>query len=145
MKYLFDSSVLIASFIQRHPKHDLAFSWLKKAKNKEIGLCISAHSMTEIYSVLTSAPFKPKIQPAIAKRLIDENVKMDAEIVTLNESEYYEIIEDMAKRGFQSGIIFDAIILKCAYKAKVEHLLTLNIKDFSSLQNVNYPIHIIGF
>lgn len=84
MKYLFDSSVLIASFVQSHSKHELAFAWLKKASNKEISLYISAHSLLEIYSVLTTAPFTPKISPSTAKRMIDENIKKNAKMVSLD-------------------------------------------------------------
>ena len=142
---MFDSSILVASFIQGHPKHDLAFSWLKKAKNKEFTLYVSAHSLLEIYSVLTGAPFNPKILPLTAKRMIDENVKKFAEIIILNEKEYYEIIEDMIKRGYQGGVIYDALIMKCAYKSKVDHIVTVNTQDFSRLQDINKPIDIIGF
>ncbi len=145
MKYLFDSSILVASFIQNHAKHDLAFSWLKKAKDKEISLYISAHSLLEIYSVLTSAPFKPKIQPSTAKRMIDENIKNDSEIVNLNRKEYYEIIGDMTRKGYQGGIIYDALVMKCAHKSKVDHILTLNVADFSRIQINERPIDIIGF
>lgn len=145
MKYLFDSSILIASFIQGHPKHDLAFSWLKKAKNKEFTLYVSAHSLLEIYSALTGAPFNPKILPLTAKRMIDENIKKFAEIVILNKIEYYGIIEDMIERKYQGGVIYDALIMKCAYKSKVDHLVTLNTQDFIRLQDINKPIDIIGF
>jgi predicted nucleic acid-binding protein len=60
--------VLIAAFVESHPKHKSALSFLMKAKNKEFELFVSSHTILEIYSVLTGAPFKPKITPIIAKQ-----------------------------------------------------------------------------
>jgi len=38
LRVVFDSSVLIAAFVEAHPKHDIALSWVKRGKQKEIGL-----------------------------------------------------------------------------------------------------------
>ena len=54
LKILFDSSVLICDMVEAHPKHNPALSWLKRAKDKEFRFLVSAHSLLEIYSVLTT-------------------------------------------------------------------------------------------
>lgn len=136
MKILFDSSVLIAAFIEAHRKHKSALSALTKAKNKEFKLFVSAHSILEIYSVLTSAPFKPKITSVIAKQLIENNIKSFAKIVYLTDKDYFTILEKMSRSGLIGGIVYDAIILKCALNSKVDEILTLNSKDFLRLTNV---------
>ena len=66
---------MIAAFVEAHPKHKHAILSMMKAKNKEFDLLVSSHSLLEIYSVLTSAPFKPRISPEIEKQLIDNNIK----------------------------------------------------------------------
>lgn len=144
MKYLFDSSVIIAALIQSHPKHESALRWLSKVVSKEFSLFISARSLLEIYSVLTSAPFEPKITPETAKRLIDENLKNNAEIVHLTHKQYFEIVADMTKRGLTGGIVYDALIMKCAVKSDVDYLLTLNSKDFVRLQDAKKKVEVIG-
>jgi predicted nucleic acid-binding protein len=133
LKILFDSSVLIAAFVESHPKHKSALSFLIKAKNKEFQLLVSSHTILEIYSVLTSAPFKPKITPIIAKQLIENNIKNIARTIYLTDEDYFKIIEKMSNLNFSSGIVYDAIVVECALNAKVDEILTLNSKDFIRL------------
>ena len=133
MKILFDSSVLIAAFVESHPKHKSSLSLLTKAKDKEFELFVSAHSMAEIYSVLTSAPYKPKITPVLAKQMIERNIRKIARIVYLTDADYFKIIEDMSNSNYSGGIVYDAIIVECALKAKADEIITLNYKDFIRL------------
>jgi predicted nucleic acid-binding protein len=132
-KILFDSSVLIAAFVESHPKHKSALSFLMKAKNKEVQLFVSSHTILEIYSVLTSAPFKPKITPIIAKRLIENNIRNIAKTIYLTDEDCFKIVDKMSNSNFSGGIIYDAIVAECAMKAKVDEILTLNSKDFLRL------------
>lgn len=133
MKILFDSSVLIAAFVESHPKHNLALSFLLKAKNKEFELLVSSHTILEIYSVLTSAPFIPKITPQIAKQLIENNIKAIAKIIYLTGNDYFRLIEKMSNSNFSGGIVYDALIIECALNAKADEIITLNTKDFLKL------------
>ena len=133
MKILFDSSILIAAFVESHPKHKSALSFLMKTKNKEFEFLVSSHSILEIYSVLTSAPFKPKITPIIARQLIENNIKNLAETIYLTDKDYFEIIEKMDKWNLSGGIVYDAILVECALKVKADEILTLNPRDFLRL------------
>lgn len=133
LKILFDSSVLIAAFVESHIKHKSALSFLMKAKNKEFQLIVSSHTILEIYSVLTSAPFKPQITPIIAKQLIENNIKNIAKTIYLTDQEYFKILERMSKLNFSGGIVYDAIVVECGLKAKVDEIITLNSKDFLRL------------
>lgn len=133
MKVLFDSSVLIAAFVESHPKHKSSLSLLMKAKDKEFELFVSAHSILEIYSVLTSAPFKPKITPVLAKQIIEINIRRIAKIVYLADEDYFNIIENMSNSNYSGGIVYDAIIVECALNAKADEIITLNFKDFIRL------------
>ena len=135
MKILFDSSVLIASFVESHPKHKSALSFLMKAKNKEFQSFVSSHSILEVYSVLTSAPFNPKITPNIAKQLIENNIRNIAKTIYLTGEDYFKIVEKVSKSNFSGGIIYDAIVVECALNAKVDEIITLNTKDFLRLTN----------
>ena len=71
----FDTSVLIASFVEDHPNFEKSFYWLEKViTGKEQGL-ISSHTLADLYSVLTALPVKPKIDPIIVNKYIKENIK----------------------------------------------------------------------
>lgn len=133
MGTIFDSTALIAACVEAHPKHSSALSWLKRAKNKEIEYVVAAHSILEVYSVLTGAPFKPRISPFTAKKLIEQNIKDDAKIISLSEEEYLRIIDNMVQLGLKGGIVYDAIIVECARKSKSGEIITSNTKDFSRL------------
>ncbi len=132
MKTIFDSSVLIAAFVEAHPKHDAAKLLLERYKKKGEYL-VSAHSLAEIYSVLTRAPFTPPITPSIAKKLIAENIEREAKIISLTGKEYLRVVNELVQLGLGGGIIYDAIIVACAKKAQATHIVTTNPKDFSKL------------
>ncbi len=133
MNVLFDSSVLIAAFVETHPKHNVALRLLTRGKEKEFDLFVAAHSILEVYSVLTSAPFKPKITAFTAKRLIDNNIKAVAKIIYLSDKDYFRIIEKMSDSDFTGGIVYDAIVVECALNSNIDEIVTLNSKDFLRL------------
>ncbi|MAO65919.1 MAG: VapC toxin family PIN domain ribonuclease [Balneola sp.] len=130
MKVLFDSSALIAAFVESHPKHNEARKWLSRAKRKEIEYVVAGHSLFEVYSVLTSAPFQPRITPGIAQELLKENVEDHAQIITLSKKDHHRIIQKLAEQNLKGGIVYDAIIAECAIKAKADQMITSNSKDF---------------
>lgn len=133
LKIISDSSVLIAAFIESHHKHASSLSFLVRAKKKEFQLFVSSHTILEIYSVLTSAPFKPNITPLIAMQLIENNIKNSAKTIYLTDEDYFNIVNKMSKSNFSGGIVYDAIVVECALKEKIETLFTLNTKDFLRL------------
>jgi predicted nucleic acid-binding protein len=112
-----------------------------KAKNKEFELLVSSHTILEIYSVLTSAPFKPRITPKIAKLLIENNVKNLAKTIFLTDKDYFKILDKMSVSNLSGGIVYDAIIVECALIANADEILTLNSKDFLRLTN-NLPVSV---
>ena len=108
MNYLFDSSVLVASILEAHPFHDVCLPWLQKAKRNEIGYTVAAHSLLEVYSVMTRTPFDPPLTPSIAEQLIDKNIKQSATIIALTANEYKSIVTDFSKQGIKGGLVYDA-------------------------------------
>lgn len=129
-RILFDTSVLVASMVQSHSKHALAASWVRKVQQGELSLVISSHSLVECYAVLTRLPLSPKISPAVARQLIVENFLEMAEVITLSQKEYFDLLQDCANHNFSGGIVYDALIFKMAIFSEVDHLLTLNYMDF---------------
>lgn len=133
MKSLFDSSALIAGCVESHPKHEAARKWMSRAKRKEVEFLVAGHSIFEVYSVLTSAPFQPRITPKIAQELLKENVEDHAEIVTLSKKDHQKIMQKLVTRNLSGGMVYDAIIAECALKAKADQIITSNSKDFIRL------------
>lgn len=133
MKILFDTSVLVAAFVENHPMHSRALPWLQGAKRKEFEFVVAAHTVAEVYAVLTVLPLKPRISPANARRLLEVNVEGHAKIIPLSVSDYIKIIEELANAGLIGGIVYDALIVAAARKAQVDRLLTFNVGDFQSI------------
>jgi predicted nucleic acid-binding protein len=70
VKILLDTSVLIAAMVEAHPAHDRALPWLKRVNRGPDHGFVAAHSLAEVYSILTTLPVQPKISPNDAHQLI---------------------------------------------------------------------------
>jgi predicted nucleic acid-binding protein len=130
MKLLFDTSVLVAAIIKTHPKHKVALPWLQRIKEKTDTGLVAAHSVAELYAILTTLPIHPRIAPMLAQQLIQQNVLNLCEIVSLSDTDYTAIVKHLAEKELPGGIIYDALIVYAGLKAEVDRLVTLNPKDF---------------
>jgi predicted nucleic acid-binding protein len=130
-KYLFDTSTLVAALIESHPKHTFALPWLQRVKNGIDKGIVSAHSLAELYSILTTIPVKPRrISAQEAQQLIQQNISNVFEIITLSEQDYTNVIKHLSKSNIIGGVIYDALILQAGIKANVDYVMTLNETDF---------------
>jgi len=127
MKEFFDTSVLIAAFWRGHPDHPASLR-LVAAANKKKSAC-ALHTLAEVYAGMTALPVHPPI-PTDQALLFIQEVRERCTIVTLDADEYYDTIAKAAERGFSSGRIYDALILRCAAKIKAEAVFTWNLKHF---------------
>ena len=130
MKILFDTSVIIAALVESHPDHDRAFFWLKQARAHDVHVVVASHTVAELYAVLTTLPTTPRISPEAASMLIKENIEPIANVISLTAKEYLSTIKRLSAFGLRGGVVYDALIAKVAAKAKVNRLLTLNVKHF---------------
>ncbi|MGD2089831.1 MAG: PIN domain-containing protein [Candidatus Aminicenantes bacterium] len=130
MKILLDTSVLVAAMVEAHPAHDRALPWMQKVKaGTDVGI-VAAHSIAELYAVLSILPVQPRISPAIANKLIQQDVFEICEIVTLTNQDYNKIIKHLSESNLVGGVTYDAVILYTALKVGIDRIITLNKKDF---------------
>jgi len=130
MNILLDTSVLVAAMVETHSAHETAFQCLRRMKNGEENGFAAAHSLAESFSVLTRLPVEPRISPAIALELIQNNVIDICTIVPLTAEDYKAVISHLSKRGLSGGVTYDALIVHAGIKAGVDRIITLNQKDF---------------
>jgi len=130
MRILLDTSVLVAAMVEAHPAHEQSLAWLKRVTSGTDKGLVAAHSLAELYAVLTTLPVHPPISPLDAQRLIKHNVTERLEIVCLSDQDYIQIIEHLAALGIVGGAAYDALILRAAANAKVDLVVTFNAKDF---------------
>lgn len=133
MKIFLDSNVLIAAIVEKHESHARAFRILDRVQNGRDEGVISAHSLAEVYSVITKAP--PPIRHTSEQALlsIEGNIVRFFETISLTGHDYAAVIRDAALAGIQGGTIYDAVLLNCAAKAGVEKILTLNLRHFENI------------
>jgi len=130
MKEFFDTSVLIAAFWGGHQHHEASLKRLSSA-NKKQAAC-GAHSLAEVYAVMTALPVKPMIPPEQAMLFVEE-VRERLTLISLDGEEYFAAVQKCAEKGLTSGRIYDALLLACAKKARAETILTLNEKHFRAI------------
>ena len=112
MKILFDTAVLVAAVVKAHPMHRRALPWLQRAKAEQFDFVVASHTLAELYAVLTTLPVKPRISPAVAWRLVHENVETSANIIALTPSDYRSTVRHVAEFGLRGGMVYDGPSLR---------------------------------
>jgi predicted nucleic acid-binding protein len=133
MRVFFDTSVIIAAFHTQNLKHEVCFNKLNAVSSKLYSGLIANHSLAEIYSVLTRLPAKLRTSPLNSHQLISQNLLRHFQLVGLSSQEYLEVIKSLSEANFGGGLIYDALILKCAEKEACDEFLTLNAKHFRQI------------
>ena len=130
MKEFFDTSVLVAAFWGGHRDHAASIKLLGAA-NKKQSAC-AMHTLAEVYAAMTALPIRPMLPPDQVMLLVQE-VRDRLTLVPLDESEYFETIQQAASAGFTSGRVYDALLLRCAVKVKAQTIYTWNLKHFQAI------------
>jgi predicted nucleic acid-binding protein len=124
-----DTSVLVAAMIRPHAMHARARPWLDRVIAHEFAFFVSAHSVAELFAVLTAYPIRPRIAPGEARQLIRHNIESHATIVSLSPSDDSAILDHLASMNLSGGVAYDALIVRAARKSGVDRLLTFEVDD----------------
>jgi predicted nucleic acid-binding protein len=133
MKLFLDTSVLVSAVVKQHVFHERSFAVLDRIHNEKDEGIVSAHSLAEMYAVLTKLPVPYRHTPEQALLSIEENVLKHFKTVGLAGSEYAALLREAAGSGIQGGTVYDALLLKSATKAGVDAIYTLNLKHFQAI------------
>jgi predicted nucleic acid-binding protein len=130
VRSFFDSSVLVASFLVGHEHHERSFAVLADASRKNA--CCAAHSLAELYATLTRLPGKFGLTVDQALLSLD-SVAERLELIALDVPEYQHAIRQAASGGIVGGTISDALLGRCALKARATNIYTWNVSHFRML------------
>lgn len=133
MKLFFDTSVLVAAAVGHHRHHVAGAAAFRQVISGRHSGVISTHALAETFSTLTRLPVVPMITATEAYRYVTETVVPHCESVTLREGDYLSILESAAKAGLRGGILYDALQLYCAEKARCDRIYTFNLEHFVRL------------
>lgn len=130
MKAAFDTSALVASLVAAHPMHDRAAKWHRKALRGEIHMVVAAHTLAELYAVLTRLPVVPRMELHVASRLVEQNIVAHATVVPLSGRDYRTLVTEAADRGVGGCMIYDLLVVHAARKAGADVIVTLDEEHF---------------
>jgi predicted nucleic acid-binding protein len=130
VKEFFDTSVLIAAFWAGHPQHDASIRLFAAARKRQSACAL--HTLAEVYAGMTALPVRDIIPPEQAMLFVEE-IRSRCSIVSLDEGEYIATLKHAAARGFISGRIYDALLLRCAAKIDARAIYTWNLKHFRAI------------
>ena len=130
MRYFFDTSVLVPAYVDAHVHHEASRRIYLKAEKKHD--CCAVHSLAEVYSTLTRLPggLRASADQAV---LFLEDMAARLTFVALDAEEYWAAIVDAAGLGIVGGLTYDALLARCAIKAKAETIYTWNLGHFQQL------------
>lgn len=133
MRVFLDTNVLVAAVIKQHIDHERSFLVLDRVQAAQDEGAISAHSLAEMYAVMTKLPVPYRHTPEQALLSIEENILKYFKTVSFTGNDYASLLREAAGTGIQGGTIYDAILLKSAAKAGVDRIYTLNLKHFQAI------------
>lgn len=144
MKVFLDTSVLVAAVVAKHESNDRALAVLDTVQNGKVEGFVAAHSLAEMYAILTKLPPPFRHAPEQALLSIEENVLKHFKISSLSGAEYATLIREAAMSGIQGGTVYDAVLLKAAAKTGVERIYTLNLKHFQAVAPQNISSRVVA-
>ncbi len=144
MKVFLDTNVLVASVIEQHEHHDRAYAVLDRVHNGKDEGFVSAHGLAEVYAVLTKLPAPFRHTPEQALLSVEENILKYFKITSLTAVDYTGLIREAALAGVQGGTIYDAVLVKCAAKAEVQKVFTLNVRHFQNVARKSLQAQILA-
>lgn len=130
MRILYDSSALVALYIQPHPDHKKIVDHHLDFLNDETDFFISSHSLAELFHTITKGISYLNLTANEANNLIHNSVLPLFTTVSLIEDDYSAVLHCLKERNLTGGIIYDGLIARAAEKIAADHLVTFNIKDF---------------
>ena len=130
MKAFLDTSVLVAAFYGDHVHHAASLNLFTRFDKKDASC--AAHSLFEVYSVLTRMPGKHRVGGEQAMLFIG-NIRERLTLVALTAEEYAKTLQTCAELGVTGGAIYDAHLAACALKTRAATLFTWNVAHFAQL------------
>ena len=139
MKVFFDTSVLVAAALKQHPHHRRSLAAIAETDRQTA--CCGAHSLAELYSVLTRLPGNDRLGGDQALLVLD-GVEQKMEVISLTARECSAAINESSAAGVLGGRIYDALLAECALKARATRILTWNVAHFRSLRpEISVKVH----
>lgn len=133
MKAYFDTNVLVAAFQPGHIHHGRSFPAYTRVQKGMITGFVSCQGLTEVYSVLTRAPWTIPVTTKEILAVIEQSILPVFELVELNRRSYLTAIAGCGNAGWKGGRVHDAVHIQAAEQAGCDVIYTFDVEHFRSL------------
>ena len=130
MRWFFDTSVLIPTFLEDHEHHEASLKAFLRADKRSA--CCGAPSLAEVYATITRLPGRHRLSGEQVLLFL-ENIRERLTLVTLDGEEYFAAVRQCALEGIVGGAVYDALLAHCALKVQAEIIYTWNVKHFQQM------------
>lgn len=130
MKAFFDTSVLVPVFFEQHEHHERSLSVVSKGSKS--ARCCAAHSLAEIYAVLTRMPGASRVSGEQAMLFL-KDLSEELTIIALDGAEYMNCLDTCASLRIVGGSTYDAVLAHCARTARADVIYTWNLRHYRLL------------
>ena len=130
IRYLCDTSALIAAVSSWHEHHERTRSEIERRERSDEQMVVAGQSLAETYSVLTRLPAPHRLRADDAIALIESNWR-DTPIVHLTGSEMWGALREAQRREMIGGQMYDALIAVAALKAQASTIITWYVRNFA--------------
>lgn len=130
MKFLLDTSTLLAALLPRHSAHGRAYPWLYRATWPGENGLVASHSLAEVYVNLTRLPGQPPLEPLQAQQVIDRDIIPHCTIIELTSQDYQTVLKHLSNLRIGGAAVYDALIVYAGIKGDAEQIITLNPRHF---------------
>ena len=128
MRSYFDSSALIAAFVEEELHHHAACTALADARDG----FTSSHALAEVFGTLTGGRLGIQLTADEAADVIESNVISRLDILELTLQDYRQAMSKSHMSGARGGAIFDMLHLQAARRGKARKIFTINARHFQT-------------
>ena len=139
-----DTSCMVAAVCAWHEHHSRAATEINRRLTLKEPMLLAAPALVEAYAVLTRLPPPHRLSATDALALLDASFISAGKTVALDAASYRSLLRQAATDGIAGGRMYDAVIARCALKAKASALLTFNAQHFLSLATAELEIIVPG-
>lgn len=136
-RILVDTNVLIYATLAADPRHDRARHVLAQRHRPDVEMCISVQNLAEMYPNLTGPKNQPPDSPTLAREKILSISRLRGLTVLPLTLQSVEHALDLCFDGSVTRqSYFDRQLAALMLREGIPHILTENVKDFSSIPGI---------
>jgi predicted nucleic acid-binding protein len=135
---------MVAAVCAWHEHHAPAAAEINRRLALSEPMIVAAPALVEAYAVLTRLPSPHRLSAADTLAVLEANFLRSGRLMALDAASYRSLVRRAPKDGIAGGRTYDAVIARCAMRAKAATLLTFNQRHFYALVPAGIDVIVPG-